>query len=103
MMQNCPNIETNIWLLIFCQIFAKLFAKNVKGGSDKNEIWCVEQLDRAEKKTQNSIFVRPALHGANIFQISFTICIVKQIFGEVFISNIQLVLNVSVTSCPFSD
>ena len=35
--------------------------------------------------------------GANIFQISFTICIIKQIFGEVFTSHIQLVLNIFVT------
>ena len=67
--------------------------------SDKYEIWCVEQLTRAEKKVQNSIFVRPALHGA----ISFTICFIQQIFGEVFTSHIQLVLNIFFISCPFSD
>ena len=102
-MQKGPNFRMNIWFRIFCHIFAKLFAKNVKGGSEKYEIWCVEQLGRAEKKVQNSIFLRPALHGANIFQISFTICIIKQIFGEIFISHIQPVLNIFVKSCPFSD
>ena len=81
----------------------KVICKKREGGSDKYEIWCVEQLGRAEKKVQNSIFVRPALHGANILQISFTICIIKQIFGEVFTSHIQLVLNIFITSCPFSD
>ena len=96
-MQKCPDFRMKLWFRIFCHIFSKLFAKNVKGGSDNYEIWCVEQLNRAEKKVQNSIFVRPALHGANIFQISFTICIIKQIFGEVFTSHIQLVLNIFVT------
>ena len=54
MMQMCPNFIMNIWFRIFCQIFANLFAKNMKGGeggSDKYEIWCVEQSDRAEKKS----------------------------------------------------
>ena len=37
MMQNCPNFRMNIWFHIVCQIFAKLFAKNVNGGSDKYE------------------------------------------------------------------
>ena len=32
MMQNCPNFIMNIWCHIFCQIFEKLLAKNVKGG-----------------------------------------------------------------------
>ena len=32
------------------QIFAKLFAKNMKGGSDKSEILCVGQLAHAEQK-----------------------------------------------------
>ena len=59
----------NIWFHILCQIFAKLFTKNAKGGPDKYEIWHVRQLDHAEKKVQNSFFVRPALHGGNIFQI----------------------------------
>ena len=47
----------NIWYHIFCQTFENIFAKNAKGGSDKNKIWCLEQLGRAEKKVQNSIFV----------------------------------------------
>ena len=34
------------------QIFAKLFAKNMKGGSDKFENLCVGQLARAEKKSR---------------------------------------------------
>ena len=32
-------------------MFAKLFAKNMNGGSGKYEIWCVEQLGCAEKKS----------------------------------------------------
>ena len=34
------------------QIFAKIFAKNMKGGSDKYEILCVGQLARTEKKSR---------------------------------------------------
>ena len=32
------------------QIFVKLFAKNMKGGSEKSEVLCVGQLARAEQK-----------------------------------------------------
>ena len=45
-MQKCPIFEMNIWFHIFCQIFMKLFAKNVKEESEKKEIWCAEQLER---------------------------------------------------------
>ena len=54
----------------------------MKGGSDKIELWCVEQLDRAEKKTQNSIFVRPALHGANIFYHLYHQTVIWQSFYQ---------------------
>ena len=95
-LQKCPNFIGNFLFRLFCQIFAMLFAKTWRGlGSDKYEVWCVEQF---EKNAQNSIFVRPFME-----QISFTICIIKQIFGKVFISHIQLVLKIFVTSCPFSD
>ena len=77
MMQKGPHFRMNIWFRIFCHIFAKLFAKYVKGGSDKYEIWCVEQIGGAEKKVKNTIFVGPDLHGANIFQIFFTIFFIK--------------------------
>ena len=51
MMQNFPTFRMNFWFHIFCQIFARLFAKKREGGgSDKYEIWCVEQLGRAKKK-----------------------------------------------------
>ena len=46
-MQKCPIFEMNIWFHIFCQIVMKLFAKNVKEESEKKEIWCAEQLERA--------------------------------------------------------
>ena len=58
MTQNCPIFRMNIWFLIFCQIFAKLFIKKHKGGSNKYEIWHVRQLDHAEKKVQKSFFVK---------------------------------------------
>ena len=56
-----------------------------------------QQLGCADKKVQNSFFVRPTVHGANIFKILFTIFFVKQIFGEAFTSHIQLVLNIFIT------
>ena len=44
----------SFWLIFgfdhICQIFEKLYAKNMKGGSEKSEILCVGQLARAEKK-----------------------------------------------------
>ena len=67
---------------------------SMKGWSDKNAILSFFQL----LYTPNFILVRPFME-----QISFTICIIKQIFGKVFISHIQLVLKIFVTSCPFSD
>ena len=39
-----------------CQIFAKLFAKNMKVGSDTSEILCVGQLAHAEKKCRKLHF-----------------------------------------------
>ena len=51
------------------QIFARLFAKNMKGGSEKSEILCVGQLARAGEKVENSIFLKGPLHGTNICQI----------------------------------
>ena len=59
----------NIWCEHLCQIFVKLFAKNMKSWSVKHEILCVEQSYRAEKKVENNIFNSAALHGANICQI----------------------------------
>ena len=64
--------------------------------SDEYEIWCVKQF---EKKLKIAFLSEEPF----MEQISFTICIIKQIFGEVFISHIQLVLNIFVTPCPFSD
>ena len=51
------------------QIFAKLFAKNMKGGSVKSEILCVHQLGCAEKKVENNNFLGGPLPGADICQI----------------------------------
>ena len=101
MRPHCPNFRMNISLHILCQIFAKLFTKYAKEWSDKYEIWHIKQLDHA-KKVQNSFFVRTALHGANIFQIFFTIFFIKRIFGEVFTSHVQLVRKIFITSCFFS-
>ena len=69
MMPNCQEFMIDFGFDHIHQIFKKLFAKNMKGGSDKFENLCVGQLARAEKKVENSIFVRGPLHGANICQI----------------------------------
>ena len=61
------------WPFGCLDIFFQIFAKNVNWGSDEYEIWCVEQFGRVKEKTQNSFFVTPAVHGANIIQIFVTI------------------------------
>ena len=52
MMQNCQKFMIDFGFYHICQIFAKLFAKNMKVGSDKSQILCVGQLARAEKKSR---------------------------------------------------
>ena len=51
MVLNCQKFMIDFGFYHICQIFAKLFAKNMKVGSDKHEILCVGQLARAEKKS----------------------------------------------------
>ena len=46
----------NIWFDKFCQIFMKLFAKNMKGWSGKHEILWLEQSDHAERKSKKLNF-----------------------------------------------
>ena len=43
----------NIFLYRIGQIFVDIFAKNMKGWSDKSKILCSEQSGRAEKNTRN--------------------------------------------------
>ena len=69
MMPNSQKLIIDFGFYHICQIFAKLFAKNMKGGSDKSEILCVGQSACAKKRVENNIFVRGPLHGANIGQI----------------------------------
>ena len=69
MMPNCQEFTIDFGFHHIHQIFKKLFAKNMKGGSDKSEILCVGQLACAKKKLEKNIFVRGPLHGANIGQI----------------------------------
>ena len=58
MMQKCPNFRRiNIWFHKFCQINAEIFAKKCEWGSDKYEIYCVEQLGRTEKKKLKIAFL----------------------------------------------
>ena len=93
-MQKCPNFIRNFWFKFFCQIFAKLLAKKRRVGEGVWRVWNL--VCRAVWKKLKIAFLseEPFME-----QISFTICIIKQIFGEVFISHIQLVLNIFIT--PF--
>ena len=52
MMQNCQKFMIDFGFDHICQIFAKLFAKNMKVWSDKSEILCAGQLACAEKKSR---------------------------------------------------
>ena len=52
MMPNCQKFMIDFGFDRIRQIFAKLFAKNMKGGSVKSEILCVHQLGCAEKKSR---------------------------------------------------
>ena len=65
-MQKCPNFIRNFWFKFFCQIFAKLLAKKRRVGEGVWRVWNLV-CKAVWKKAQNSIFVRRALHGANIF------------------------------------
>ena len=51
-MQNWQKFMIDFGFYHICQIFAKLFAKNMKVGSEKYEILCVHQLGRAEKNRE---------------------------------------------------
>ena len=48
MMPNSQKLIIDFGFYHIRQIFAKLFAKNMKGGSEKSEILCVGQLARAQ-------------------------------------------------------
>ena len=50
--QNCQKFIIDFGFDHICQIFVKLFSKNMKGGSEKSEILCVGQLVCAEKKSR---------------------------------------------------
>ena len=52
MMPNSKKFMIDFGFYHIFQIFVKLFAKNMKGGSEKSEILCVGQLARAEKKSR---------------------------------------------------
>ena len=52
MVQNCQKFIIDFGFDHICQIFVKLFSKNMKGGSEKSEILYVGQLARAEKKSR---------------------------------------------------
>ena len=100
-MQNCPNFWMNILFHIFCQIFAKLFAKKTWRGAW--QIWnlaCKTVRSGRDKKLK-LLFCQTSPSWSKYLQILFSIFSIKQIFGEVFISHVQLVLKIFITSCLF--
>ena len=72
LVDNRQSFLPNSFLYRISQIFVDIFAKNMKGWSEKSKILCIEQLGRAEKKLQNKKFPNPALLCANISQIFFS-------------------------------
>ena len=50
MMSNSKKFMIDFGFYNVFQIFVKLIAKNMKGGSEKSAILCVGQLARAEQK-----------------------------------------------------
>ena len=92
-MHKCPNFIMHTGFRTFCQSYLQ---KNMKGGSDKYVIWCVEQLDR-DKKAQNSIFSdQPFMEQiSSKFLLPFVSS--NRYLANIFFSHIQLVLNIFVT------
>ena len=66
-MQNCPTFRMNTWFHKFYQIFARLFSKKTEGGVWQLWNLLCRPVRSCQEKVQNSIFIRPALHGANTF------------------------------------
>ena len=52
LINNHQSFVPNIFLYRIIQIFVDIFAKNMKGWSDKSKILCIEQSGRAEKNTR---------------------------------------------------
>ena len=50
----------------FFKYFQIYLHKNVKGRSEKYEIWCAGQLGRVKNKVQKNVFLQAALHLPNI-------------------------------------
>ena len=72
-MPNSQKLIIDLGFYHIRQIFAKLFAKNMKGGSDKFENLCVGQLAHAEKKSGELHFCqRPSSWGKYLPNISLS-------------------------------
>ena len=97
-MQNCQKLWLTFGFDHLCQIFEKLFAKNMKGGSGKSEILCVGQLACAEKKSRKLRFFPEAPFMGQISSKYFFKLYRQKIFAVSFKSYIQLVLKISFTS-----
>ena len=50
--QQPPELSSKYFLYRISQIFVDIFAKNMKGWSEKSKIWCIDQSGHAEKNTR---------------------------------------------------
>ena len=66
------------------QIFVHIFAKNMKGWSDKSKIWCSEQSGRAEKNTRKWKFYPSSPSLCKYLPNIFLSPGYSKIFGAVF-------------------
>ena len=70
-------------LIIYVKYLRSYFQKNIKGGPEKSEILCVDQLARAEKKSKKMRFsLRPPSWGKYRPNISLS-CIVRKYLQSV--------------------
>ena len=92
----------NIWFDQFCQIFVKLFAKNMKSWSVKHEILCAEQSDRAEKKVE-SYFLAVQLFMVQISaKYLFTYFIIEKYlesFSQLYLTGPQKPIHILPITC----
>ena len=89
-MPNSKKFMIDFGFYHIFQIFVKLFANNMKGGLRSLKFCVLANQLVPSKKSENNIFLRGPLHGANIGQIFFKIYCQK-IFVVSFKSYVQLV------------
>ena len=74
----------NIFFYKIIQIYLDLFAKNMNGWSGNSEIWCAEQLGRAEEKTRKHKFYLGSRSWCKYFPNIFTTIFIWKYFLKIF-------------------